>query len=234
VRYALAGGVLSMGAPLGLMALQRLRGVTAAFADDALVYGYVSVSTTIAFSVFGYVLGRQTERLAVLSETDPLTGLHNMRGLSQRLEVEVARWRRHRKPLAVLLIDLDGLKSINDRYGHAAGDEALRRVAAAVRNEAREGDVSGRWGGDEFVIIAAETPAPSAIALAERVRRLLSASSAPFPLTASIGVASLEHADGAERVDPELIMRVADGALYQAKMRGRNAVALAQCADGGR
>ena len=125
------------------------------------------------------------------------------------------------------------LQSVSPRRTTCLPDE-LRRVAAAVRNEAREGDVSGRWGGDEFVIIAAETPAPSAIALAERVRRLLSASSAPFPLTASIGVASLEHADGAERVDPELIMRVADGALYQAKMRGRNAVALAQCADGGR
>jgi diguanylate cyclase (GGDEF)-like protein len=219
--------LLSVGAPLGLLVLQRLRGADAATAGDSIVYTYVSVSTAIAFSLFGYVLGRQVERFSVLSETDPLTGLYNVRGLTRRLEMELARWRRHRQPLAMMLIDVDGLKSINDRYGHAAGDEALRYIASAVRSQAREVDFSGRWGGDEFVIIAAQTPSPAAVALAERIRQFIAESGAPFQVTISIGIASLEHTDNTDRVDPGLLMRIADRALYQAKTRGRNAVAVA-------
>jgi GGDEF domain-containing protein len=94
LSYALAGGILSCGAPLGLFALQQLRqrattrAARRVLVEDPAVYAFVSVSTAIAFSAFGYLLGRQLDRLAVLSETDPLTGLYNMRGLSQRIDTE--------------------------------------------------------------------------------------------------------------------------------------------------
>ena len=233
VSYALAGGILSFGAPLGLVAVQRVRDrvfghrAPSSAAADAVVYGYVSVSTAIAFSAFGYLLGRQLDRLAVLSETDPLTGLYNVRGLSQRMDVELARWRRYRQPLALVLIDLDDLKSINDRYGHTAGDAALRQVAAAIRAERREGDLGARWGGDEFVMVATNTTARSALVLAERVRHVIAASQGLFPLTASFGVAALDSDDDRTGVDTATLMRAADTALYEAKRRGGNTVAMA-------
>jgi diguanylate cyclase (GGDEF)-like protein len=232
LSYALAGAMLSFGAPLGLLALRQFRGrasqarSASSLTEDAAVYAYVSLSTGIVLSLFGYVLGCQFERLATLSETDPLTGLYNVRGLSQRVTTELTRWRRYREPLAVLLVDVDGLKHINDRYGHAAGDEALRQIAAAIRAERREGDVAARLGGDEFVIVATSTPARSAVALAERVRHAIVESGVRYPLTASFGVAALESDDG-DRADSMALMRAADVALYDAKKHGGNAVALA-------
>jgi hypothetical protein len=94
-------------------------------AADAVGYIYVGASTAVVFGLFGYILGRQADRLAVLSETDALTGLTNARGFFDRLDRELARSRRYREPLALLLVDLDGLKDINDRYGRRAGDEAM-------------------------------------------------------------------------------------------------------------
>lgn len=237
LSYALAGGILSCGAPLGLLALQQLRQRAAARAarrllvDDPAVYAFISVSTAIAFSAFGYLVGRQLDRLAVLSETDPLTGLYNMRGLSPRIDTELARWKRYRQPLALVLVDLDGLKAINDRYGHTAGDAALRQVAAAIRAERREGDLGARWGGDEFVIVATNTPSHSALALADRIRHVVAASPAPCPLTASFGIAALESGDDPVRMDTATLLRAADGALYEAKRRGGNAVAIARAPD---
>jgi diguanylate cyclase (GGDEF)-like protein len=234
LSYAVAGGVLSLGAPLGLAALRHIRPcparcrASASLAEDAVVYAYVSLSTAIAFSLFGYVLGRRIERLTNLSETDSLTGLYNRRGLSQQMATELARWRRYRQPLAVVLVDLDGLKRINDRYGHTVGDAALRQVAAAIRAERREGDISARWGGDEFAILATNTPSQSALALAERLRHVISASRAPRPLTASFGIAALEGTDDRDQLNPAMLLQAADVALYDAKKRGGNAVAIAR------
>ena len=124
--YACAGGFLSAGAPLGLLAVRfarhrrdgaamSLRGAIHEVSTDPPDYVYVGTSTALAFSLFGYLLGRQADRLAELSETDPLTGLSNSRGLFDRLDAELGRSRRYREPLALLSVDLDGLKSINDR-----------------------------------------------------------------------------------------------------------------------
>jgi diguanylate cyclase (GGDEF)-like protein len=225
--YAVLAALLAAGAPLGLLLLRR------ATAEDALVsvsrilradpqtFLYVSVSTVIVFSLFGYVLGRQTDALIELSHTDPLTGLHNHRGFTERLTDEVARATRYDSPLSLLLVDVDRLKDINDRSGHHGGDAALRLVADALRDDARQTDLAARVGGDEFAIIAPSTGREDAVALAERVRGLVAARGTGDALSVSIGVGTL---DPAHATPPEL-ERAADAALYEAKRRGRNQVA---------
>jgi len=194
-------------------------------AADSAGYIYIGASTAVAFGLFGYVLGRQADRLAALSETDALTGLSNARGLLDRLETELARSRRYREPLALLLVDLDGLKEINDRYGHRAGDEAIRSLAEVIRSQLRETDVGARWGGDEFAILAPRTSKVEALAFAERIRVLIPQHSAQWPLSGSIGVASIDPTTGEELVDSATLMRTADVAMYEAKRGGKNRVA---------
>jgi diguanylate cyclase with GGDEF domain len=106
---------------------------------------YVTVSTLVVFSVFGYVLGRQADALVDLSRTDALTGLGNHRAFTERVAQEVSRAARYRLPLSLLLVDVDRLKAINDRGGHAGGDAALRLVADALRADARESDLARAW-----------------------------------------------------------------------------------------
>ncbi len=198
---------------------------------DSAGYFYVGASTAVAFVLFGYVLGRQADRLAALSETDALTGLSNSRGLFDRLDTELARLRRYREPLALLLVDLDGLKEINDRYGHRAGDEAIRTLAEVIRSQLRETDLGARWGGDEFAILAPRTSMVAARALAERIRFLIPQHSAQWPLSGSIGVASIDPATDGELVDSATLMRAADLAMYKAKRGGKNRVATALPSD---
>jgi diguanylate cyclase (GGDEF)-like protein len=237
LSYTLAGGFLSLGAPLGLLAIRLCQHglsphhVTREVTADPVLYAYVGTSTAIAFSLFGYMLGRQADRLADLSETDALTGLYNARGLSRRLDTELARSRRYREPLALLLVDLDGLKHINDRQGHAAGDQALRHVAEAIRTELRESDVGARWGGDEFAIVASNTSETAARALAERVRALIARPRGSWPLTGSLGVILVDVHQDRDRIDSATLMRAADTALYEAKARGGNTVAIRRPSD---
>lgn len=236
--YACAGGVLSTGAPLGLAAVRLATGAAAprppsirsgvrALAADPTAYAYVGTSTLVAFALFGYVLGRQADRLARLSETDALTGLANRRGFFERLDAEIARSRRYREPLALLLVDLDRLKHINDRHGHRAGDEAIRTVADVIRSELRRPDLGARVGGDEFAVVAPRTPRQAALVLAERIRLAISRRSAPDRLTASIGVTTVEpERDRLPRAAADLV-RAADRAMYDAKRRGRDRVVTA-------
>lgn len=237
--YACTGALLSAGAPAGLIAtrLARHRGrdgstllrtaVRELAAADRAGYIYVGLSTAVAFAVFGYVLGRQADRLAALSETDALTGLSNARGLFDRLDRELARSRRYREPLALLLVDLDGLKSINDRYGHGAGDEALRRLATVIRSQLRATDIGARWGGDEFAVVAPRTSKIAALALAERIRSLIPQQGGEWPLSVSVGVASTDPVTDGLFLAPASLMRVADVAMYEAKRGGRNRIAAA-------
>jgi diguanylate cyclase (GGDEF)-like protein len=203
--------LLALGAPTGLSVVRT-------FAGDRATYVYVTLSTAIVFAAFGYVLGMQADRLLALSRIDPLTGLLNRRAFEGRARGEVARAARHGHPLSVLLVDVDGLKQVNDRAGHGAGDAALRRVAGAIREGIREFDAAGRWGGDEFVILAPHAGRDAAVALAERVRAL-----AAVTETVSTGIATLEAGETMEA----LIGR-ADVALYEAKRSGRNRVASAR------
>ncbi len=188
---------------------------------------YVGVSSAIAFTIFGYVVGRQADRLAELSETDPLTGLANARRLFDSLETELARSRRYREPLALVLVDLDGLKRVNDHFGHHAGDEAIRGLAGVIRAQLRQTDVAARWGGDEFAVLAPSTSADAAVALAERIRASIPGQSDTWELSGSLGVATVDPTAGEDAVDSATLMRAADAALYEAKRTGRNKVVVA-------
>ena len=233
--YGLVGALLSLGAPLGLLALRRtaqrdwplpLGHLSDEVVDDLGLYTYITVSTAIVFTAFGVLLGHRADHFAELSETDALTHLCNRRGLSRRLTEELNRFNRYGEPLALLLLDVDGLKDINDRFGHSAGDLALDHVAAAMRNELRASDVGARWGGDEFAILAANTPVTAARSLAERIRALIGRARLPWPLTVSTGIAALERHPGRQRVSETTLMQAADASLYDAKNKGRNEVVL--------
>jgi diguanylate cyclase (GGDEF)-like protein len=236
--YACAGGLLSAGAPIGLFAVRLARhrrrfwptsprAATRDIAADAPDYIYVGISTAVALTLFGYILGRQADRLVMLSATDSLTGLSNARGLFDHLDAELTRSRRYREPLALLSVDLDGLKSINDRYGHPAGDDAIRSVADVIRSELRESDLGARWGGDEFAVLAPSTSRVAALALAERIRALIPQRSTRWPLSVSVGVTTLDPNTDGEGFDSATLMRAADAAMYEAKHSGRDRVVVA-------
>ena len=176
---------------------------------------------------------RYTERLRdsvqtsiELAITDALTGLHNRRYMETHMSglVEQALSRGH--PLAVLVLDIDHFKSINDAHGHDAGDEVLREFALRVRKSIRGIDLACRYGGEEFVVFMPETDLAAATAVAERLRRRIA--SEPFPIreraqgidvTISIGIAALGADD-----DAASVIKRADQALYRAKHNGRNRV----------
>ena len=230
--YALTAGVLSSGAPAGLlgirlarredeMSLHRLRSEIAA---DRAAYMYIGGATALIFALFGYILGRHADQLADLSETDPLTRLLNARGFAARLRGELKRSRRYREPLSVLFLDVDGLKSINDRHGHRAGSQALRDVATVIRAQLRATDTGARWGGDEFTIIAPNTKRDEAVACAERIRNSIAAHTGEWSMTASIGIATLDSDDSRMRGDEHTLLHDADAAMYEAKRRGKNTV----------
>ena len=232
--YVLAALVLASGAPLGLMVVRALRAgelsvawARAEVAGDGSTYAYLTLSTTLVFAAFSYVLGRQADRLYDLSSTDSLTGLRNRRALQERLEEEFERAERYGERLSLLLIDLDGLKELNDRHGHRAGDGALRKTAAAVRHGSRAADLAARWGGDEFILLAPSTGRPEARQLAERICALVNegGTAATQQVTVSVGIATLEP--GGRLRSPEALVSLADGALYEAKRLGRNQVVAA-------
>jgi len=159
---------------------------------------------------------------------DALTELPNRRALDERLQQEWARLLRHGGRLALIMADLDRFKRINDKFGHPAGDEALRQVAHLLARGCRESDTPVRYGGEEFVVVAPETTADAAAELADRLR--MSICSRPFQVhgrtldvTASFGVAGHEGLQG-----PEEMVQAADDALYRAKSAGRNCVKTAE------
>jgi diguanylate cyclase (GGDEF)-like protein len=172
-------------------------------------------------------LERANERLDRLARTDDLTGLANRRAFMERLREEVARARRMDAWLAVVMLDLDHFKQINDRHGHAMGDDVLRRVAAALLEVARESDVTARVGGEEVAILLPGSDLAGAQSAAERAAAAVAALShdtftAPFdaPITVSGGVAA---ARGRELDDQDLVA-CADRGLYAAKREGRNRI----------
>jgi diguanylate cyclase (GGDEF)-like protein len=175
-------------------------------------------------------LREKNQQLERLSVTDALTGLRNRRFAEWFLSGELERSRRHGNPLSVLLADIDHFKQVNDAHGHAAGDAALRHIAALLALEVRKTDLCARWGGEEFLMGLAQVPLEGALALAERQRAAVEAaplvlpSGARLALTLSIGVAGLLPADGSHQD----LVAAADAALYEAKDRGRNRVVLAK------
>ncbi len=172
------------------------------------------------------------ERLKHIGLTDPLTGVNNRRYIERRLLEEIGRSRRQETPLSCMYMDIDHFKRINDRIGHQAGDEVLRGVAGRIKAELRLSDSLGRFGGEEFVVLLADTERTDALNVAERIR--LSVAEQPLVLlngeklevTISVGVAALIaplEGETIETAAQHLIAR-ADNALYEAKARGRNRV----------
>ena len=153
------------------------------------------------------------EELQLLAVTDPLTGLGNYRRLVEALDAEVKRCGRTGRPFAVLLLDLDQLKKINDQSGHLIGSQALCRLADVLRVFCRAIDTAARYGGDEFVVILPETTAAAARLVASRIRSRLAKDSLQPPISASIGVAVYPQ-DGETM---EALLRTADRELYEMK-----------------
>ena len=172
-------------------------------------------------------LHEQIEALHRLSVTDGLTQVFNHRYFQSRLKEEFRRAQRYEENLALMLVDLDHFKNVNDRFGHQAGDLVLREVALAIKANIRDTDVVARYGGEEFVVLLPKTQRPGALTVAERVwSGVASVKAGPqrtHPVTLSIGVSSYPGED----VDtPESLLQTADEALYTAKRTGRNRIVL--------
>ena len=166
------------------------------------------------------------ELLEKLATIDSMTGLSNRRHFLSLAEAEWIRFRRYQRPLSMLMLDIDHFKGVNDRYGHAVGDDAIISVAHAAQQAKRGPDVVGRLGGEEFAILLPETDAVQAAVVAERIRervagQSLSTHNVRFGVTISVGIATASTSMSGI----DVLLRAADEALYEAKIAGRNRVA---------
>jgi len=173
-------------------------------------------------------LSESLAREEALSALDSLTGLPNRRALYVRALAELSRAEREGTSVGVVMMDIDHFKEINDRFGHAAGDDALRQVAAALQKNRRDYDFPGRWGGEEFLIIVPGASLEQAAVVAERVRASVALvklnGAGAGELRSSLGVTAASP--GLRPVGLEELLREADDALYRAKATGRNRVCL--------
>ncbi len=170
-------------------------------------------------------------RLQLLAVTDGLTGLFNHRRFQEALNAELIRAERHKRPLSVLMIDVDFFKKINDAMGHPAGDELLRRLAEILGRDLRQSDLIARYGGEEFTVLLPETTKSEAVMVGERMRAAVEAganlgTALKQKVTVSLGVATYPE-DG---TTAEGVLEAADQAMYVAKRQGRNRVVGARVA----
>ena len=189
--------------------------------------------------IASYCIDNTVNRARLLRSgfTDVLTGWHNRRYLQVRLHEELARARRDQTHISCLILDVDHFKSVNDTFGHAAGDYVLQEIANRIDAQVRKSDVAARYGGEEFVVLLPDTPIESAVTLAERIRGAVSSAPYEMPggatreITASIGIAGITPGpdDSDLKTLGESLVAHADVALYEAKSAGRDRVAV----DGG-
>lgn len=231
---AFYGFVLATGSPLGWVLLQWLDGRNPFAADqiDLLLYGYLTLTTMVVFSALGYFIGRREQMITELALSDALTGLYNKRYFKNRLEQEYERHQRHGTPLAVVQIDLDFFKKVNDTWGHQAGDEVLKNVSTVIMANCRKNEIAARVGGEEMCVIACDCSDEDAMHLAERLRIAIEAAGSNWQgetlkVTASFGVAIADSGT----TNAWQIYQHADKALYQAKQTGRNKVCRYQASD---
>ena len=192
----------------------------------------IRMSSMIRIKRLADALEKANQNLAALAMVDPLTDVANRRLLEQRLAEEFQRSRRYGRPLALLMVDIDHFKRVNDDHGHQIGDKVLSLLGRTLRQCTRATDLVGRFGGEEFLVIAPETGVDSARVLAERVRALVMRQNAEFEMqeqavpgvTVSIGVATTEIGVA----DQQDLIKCADVALYRAKHEGRNRVIMAE------
>jgi diguanylate cyclase (GGDEF)-like protein len=227
LRLALAFFAMLL-VPGGLCLLGR--GATSIQSDDmhVLLDTYFSNAIYIALLAGGALLKDRYIKAAALAEVlasvahiDDLTGAFNRRHLDQALRQAIEQAQRYERSIAVILLDVDSFKRINDTFGHAAGDQVLAGTASAIQQQLRTTDTFGRWGGEEFLVVAPETDREQAALLAERLRAVVAQQIYPQVgnVTASFGVATCRWEDTAE----SLVGR-ADAALYRAKLNGRNRI----------
>src|SRR5689334_736088 len=169
---------------------------------------------------------RLFEQVRTMAVSDPLTGLANYRRLISVLEAELDRSRRTQRPFSVVLLDMDGLKTINDQYGHLTGSRAIVRLSKILRSHSRAIDTAARYGGDEFALVLPEASPDIAARVVSRIRERLSAEAEPPALSVSAGVAAFPE-DGDT---PEKLLAAADRALYRMKNRGTSVQNLARIA----
>jgi len=214
---------LTIGAgALALVATIGLSLVRDGLDPRTIAYGVPLVAASLV--ILGRWAGGSIDRLRVLAMTDPLTGMSNRRHFDLRLHEEVARRRRVGGSTCVVCLDVDHLKTINDGFGHVAGDRALLALCEIVRSSVRATDTVARLGGDEFALLLPDTKADRASAVSMRILRGVRGSDASTgSLAVSIGVAEL--GSGATVPSPKLL-EAADAALYRAKASGGGAAAL--------
>jgi len=230
VRFPLGEGIPGIVARDG-----EARAVREAFKRGAEDYVLKQELDTISlFDVIGSAIERRRQKeeilqaqaqLRQLAERDGLTGLFNHRYLLEVLEKEFTRAKRYGRPFSLLMIDLDGFKSINDTCGHLKGDRVLKQVARLIEKTTRSVDIIARYGGDEFVVLLPETPPRQAITIGERIVRDLKRhpfhdEGKNYPLSASVGIAAYSPSAATAGA----LLKEADEALYAAKRNGRSQV----------
>lgn len=237
LTYPLIGLLLGIGAPAGSFLLRLLSIAEVReqpFADlraNAFFYLYELVATSLVFAIAGLITGRRAHQLHEkeafyheLSEHDALTGLHNDRAFMDRYRRALERAVTIRRPLAVILIDVDQLKGINDAFGHPAGSKALVHVADALRHSKRAADIAARWGGDEFAILLEGADLAAARRVAEGILTHLRNTPLRLERTTVIVTVTIGICTAAEPALSSDLFAAADGALLAGKARGRDTI----------
>jgi len=236
ILYAFVGILLGTGAPLGALLIRHLTGILRPGEEiraHLFYYAYELVATCLLFATAGFFMGLRADRLRAgrdrfreLAAHDDLTGLPNRRLFGERYTRVVARSHRFREPLSLLLVDVDGLKEVNDRWGHMAGNRVLQNVARLLRERKRAEDLAARWGGDEFVLLLPGADASAAERVAREIVQAAGGAHVEAPseaVTVTIGVAT----GIAQSPDHDFFVD-ADRALYEGKAAGRNRFRIVQ------
>jgi diguanylate cyclase (GGDEF)-like protein len=234
-RFRMRGGIAAAAAAVVLYHLANPQLLTFRYRESDLV----QVGLFIVVGVVTAKLTNDAHRLHALAMTDDLTGLHNLRSFEGRLLEMVLACRQNRSYLGLLVLDVDRLKSLNDRHGHLTGAEAVRTVGHVIAEQVPDDAVACRYGGDEFVIAIPACPPGRATAIADELRGAVNAvapvlAGVPFPvgtLSISVGLATRSFDQPAlpepDSEAAEALFRAADSALYRAKEGGRNRVGVA-------
>jgi diguanylate cyclase (GGDEF)-like protein len=229
LRNALVGIARGVGAPAGALLLRlALHGgpIASEIRGNAFFYGYTLIGTCLVFGAFGFFTGLRTDRLRrsrdryeALADHDELTRLLNARAFERHCRRQLEETRRTGEPLSLLLVDVDSLKLVNDRWGHAAGSAALVEVARGLERNKRVGDLACRWGGDEFAVVMprADADAASRVArgLLDSLAEGLDRGADRPAVSVTIGIASSPPC-----ATPEDLFERADRALYEGKREG--------------
>jgi len=186
------------------------------------------ISALVILSTIIVILGlngiRQNRLLKNLSQIDTLSGLYNRRFMNQKLEEEISKYKRYKTPFSILLIDVDFFKKINDTYGHDKGDFVIKQISSLMKQYTRNSDITSRWGGEEFLILATNTDLNAALSLGKNLLELIEKNDfkTKTSITVSIGISTFD-----DNLTQEKLLKLADDALYKAKENGRNRVEIA-------